>query len=318
MSEHIKNIEIKNFKCFDNFQAEGFGRVNLIGGKNNVGKTAFMEAIGINAHAVDIEHLFSAIVFINFQRNKLENHEMNNLKELFEKTLKYVAKSNIREVVSAVIKGNGKVEYFFKIDNKEITLNANEFSYQINKVDNIYFIDNFGFSNFWLKEVYIAVQRKDKEETLNYYINQFDASIEKFKIFDSSPECRLKESREYRDINEFGGGLKQFVSIISALYACENGYLFIDEIDNGIHYTQLDRVWEIILTLSKEQNVQVFATTHSKECIESYARVAKKLKDKEIVFIELGKNKKDEIKALVMESERFQREIEMDNEVRGW
>ena len=43
--EHfIKNIEIKNFKCFEDFKAEGFGRVNLIGGKNNVGKTAFMEA----------------------------------------------------------------------------------------------------------------------------------------------------------------------------------------------------------------------------------------------------------------------------------
>ena len=40
----IENIEIKNFKCFENFSAEGFGRVNLIGGKNNVGKTAFMEA----------------------------------------------------------------------------------------------------------------------------------------------------------------------------------------------------------------------------------------------------------------------------------
>ena len=45
MSEHfIKNIEIRDFKCFDEFKAEGFGRVNLIGGKNNVGKTAFMEA----------------------------------------------------------------------------------------------------------------------------------------------------------------------------------------------------------------------------------------------------------------------------------
>jgi AAA15 family ATPase/GTPase len=45
MSKHfIKNIKINNFKCFDNFEAEGFARVNLITGKNNVGKTAFMEA----------------------------------------------------------------------------------------------------------------------------------------------------------------------------------------------------------------------------------------------------------------------------------
>ena len=77
MNKHfIKNIEIKNFKCFKNFKAEGFERVNLIGGKNNVGKTALMEAIGINTHAKDISTLFSSIVFSNFQRDKLENITM--------------------------------------------------------------------------------------------------------------------------------------------------------------------------------------------------------------------------------------------------
>ncbi len=44
MDEHLKEIEIKDFKCFKDFKANGFKRVNLIGGKNNVGKTAFMEA----------------------------------------------------------------------------------------------------------------------------------------------------------------------------------------------------------------------------------------------------------------------------------
>jgi len=317
MSEHfIKEIEIKNYKLFKDFRADGFGRVNLIGGKNNVGKTAFMEAIGINAHAIDIESLFSAIVFVNFQRNKLENSNIDNPKELFEKTSQYYSKSNIREVGFSIIRGYGKVEYSFKIDGREIILNANEFSYQINKIDNIYFIDSFGFSNFWLKEVYISVQRKDKEETLNSYINQFDPNIEKFKIFDNSPECRLKDSKEYRDINEFGGGLKQFVSIISALYACENGYLFIDEIDNGIHYSKLDLLLEIIITLSTEQNVQLFATTHSKECIEFYARVAKKLKDKDTKFIKLTKLENRGVIAGVRDYDMLQYALEDGHEVR--
>jgi len=36
MSKHfIREIEIKNYKLFKDFKAEGFGRVNLIGGKNN-------------------------------------------------------------------------------------------------------------------------------------------------------------------------------------------------------------------------------------------------------------------------------------------
>jgi AAA15 family ATPase/GTPase len=317
-SHFIKNIEIKNFKCFDNFKAEGFGRVNLIGGKNNVGKTAFMEAIGINAHGKEVSTLFSAILFSNFQRYKLENITMDNPKLIFEKTKVYHSKSNIREVGYAIKDSDGKIEYDFKIDTKEILINTNEFSYQIKKIKNIYFIDNFGFNNFWLKEVYIALQRIDEEETLNSYINKFDNSIDKFKIFDNSPECRLRGKREYRDINEFGDGLKQFISIICALYACEGGYLFIDEIDSGIHYTKLDLLWEIILTISKEYGVQVFATTHSKECIESYARVAKRLEDEDITMTTMARNPKGELKALVWNRAQFFSELEQNHEVRGW
>jgi len=70
--EHfIKNIEIKNFKCFENFKAEGFGRVNLIGGKNNVGKTAFMEACSINIYSQDIESMTMALRNPRYRREKI-------------------------------------------------------------------------------------------------------------------------------------------------------------------------------------------------------------------------------------------------------
>ena len=94
--------------------------------------------------------------------------------------------------------------------------------------------------------------------------------------------------------------------------------LFIDEIASGIHYSNYDKLWEIILTISKEQNVQVFATTHSKECIESYARVAKKLEDEEITMTLLARNPKNELKALVYNDKMFYSELEQNHEVRGW
>jgi AAA15 family ATPase/GTPase len=31
---------------------------------------------------------------------------------------------------------------------------------------------------------------------------------------------------------------RHLVSIVTSLYAAENGYLFIDEMDNGIHYSE--------------------------------------------------------------------------------
>ena len=47
-NNHIENINIHKFKCFDSFKVDSFRRVNLIGGKNNVGKTALLEACFIS------------------------------------------------------------------------------------------------------------------------------------------------------------------------------------------------------------------------------------------------------------------------------
>ena len=48
MSKHfVKNISFENFKCFKELKYNGFKRVNLIGGKNNIGKTSFMEGLNL-------------------------------------------------------------------------------------------------------------------------------------------------------------------------------------------------------------------------------------------------------------------------------
>ncbi|WP_041933389.1 AAA family ATPase [Gloeothece verrucosa] len=41
----LEEIDIENFRCFEDTKISGFERVNLIGGKNNSGKTALLEAL---------------------------------------------------------------------------------------------------------------------------------------------------------------------------------------------------------------------------------------------------------------------------------
>jgi hypothetical protein len=54
MNEHfLAEIEIKQFKCFTNFKASGFRRVNMIGGQNN--NLWCYESVGLSA----IPHLLS-------------------------------------------------------------------------------------------------------------------------------------------------------------------------------------------------------------------------------------------------------------------
>jgi AAA15 family ATPase/GTPase len=119
-------------------------------------------------------------------------------------------------------------------------------------------------------------------------------------------------------LSESGQGIKTFINIIFSMFILKDRTLFIDEIENGIHYSLFDEFWEIVLTLSKERNIQVFATTHSKECIESYNRVSNKLNDIDTVYFELAKNKKT--KKLFMrnlDSEQLEYELTHQGRYRG-
>ncbi len=320
MSEHfIKEIEIKNYKLFKDFKASGFGRVNLIGGKNNVGKTAFMEACWIHCYGKSTEKMSVALASVTTQRELLEYVGKELTKDVFQKNLErnasFHVKSNLHETFFKVYQENGEKNYQFLFANHNIDINANKFNYDIQSSDSLYFISSFGVSNKKLKTLYEVVQIQDKEELLYQFINQFDKNILNFKIIGGDkPKCKVSDG-VYIDINEFGDGLKHYISIICALYAYKNGYLYIDEIGNGIHYTNYDKLWEIILTISKEQNVQVFATTHSKELIESYARVAKRLEEDDITFMSMYREDEN-IKSIILDNKSFIQRVELGLENR--
>ena len=52
-----------------------------------------------------------------------------------------------------------------------------------------------------------------------------------------------------------------------AFHEGRGGMIFIDEVENGLHYSVLEDVWKELSWLSKEFDVQIFATTHSNECM---------------------------------------------------
>ena len=58
-----------------------------------------------------------------------------------------------------------------------------------------------------------------------------------------------------------------------AITQCKGGVLLVDEIDTGLHYTVMSRMWKLIFSAAKEFDVQVFATTHSYDCVYSLAQI---------------------------------------------
>ncbi|MCX7012289.1 MAG: ATP-binding protein [Candidatus Sumerlaeota bacterium] len=64
-----------------------------------------------------------------------------------------------------------------------------------------------------------------------------------------------------------GEGLQRMASLLLAIATTAGGIVLIDEIENGLHHSVLPKVWRAIADAAKRFDVQVFATTHSYECI---------------------------------------------------
>jgi hypothetical protein len=66
-----------------------------------------------------------------------------------------------------------------------------------------------------------------------------------------------------------GEGIRRLLSILLALNQAKGGNVLIDEVENGLHHSVMVPVWTAIVEAARRAEVQVFATTHSYECIEA-------------------------------------------------
>ncbi|MDD5201571.1 MAG: AAA family ATPase [Sulfurimonas sp.] len=316
MDEHLlREIEIKDFKCFKDFKAEGFKRVNLIGGKNNVGKTAFMEACYLGINTKIKKDFFHSLLVLELNRNPLKEFEILQDTNSFD--FKFsdskIKINNSSASASFVTDGlyekpkktynEGVKEFLDFYQSKEKPLN----------IKNNSFISQTSMRQNYIVDCIDELKLLQKWDYLNRAL--YDSfQIKKIDVIKN--KVMLLKDDTFLDLSEFGDGLKQFIAIFLSLYLNKDKVIFLDEIENGIHYSFLDKLWEIILKISKEQNVQVFATTHSKECIESYARVAKKLEDEDITYIKMSKQQDGSIYAGVREYDILENSIAQDHEVR--
>jgi hypothetical protein len=68
-----------------------------------------------------------------------------------------------------------------------------------------------------------------------------------------------------------GEGMRRLLVLASGL-ACAKGSLFIDEIDTGLHYLVMPEMWKLVVSKAVDSKIQVFATTHSWDCVEGLSQ----------------------------------------------
>jgi len=86
------------------------------------------------------------------------------------------------------------------------------------------------------------------------------------------PVVSLKNNGGRIRVSSMGDGINRILTIILAMLNSIDGVLLIDEFENGLHYSVQQKLWNIIFMLSEKLNIQVFATTHSNDCISGFTQ----------------------------------------------
>ena len=90
------------------------------------------------------------------------------------------------------------------------------------------------------------------------------------------PYVTLKDTGQRFRLSSMGDGINRVLSIILGLVNCKGGVFLLDEFETGLHYTVQTKLWEVIFMLSEKLNIQVFVTSHSRDCINSFVAANEK------------------------------------------
>ena len=108
-----------------------------------------------------------------------------------------------------------------------------------------------------------------------------------------------------------GDGTKRVLALFLSFLRAQHGVLLVDEIENGLHYSVLANVWKNLALMAREFDVQVFATTHSYECIVAANSAFTELESEDLHLHRLYQRSASEpVKAMTYTKEALDTNIE--------
>ena len=386
----VKTLSVKNFKLLRDFSIESLGRVNLIVGRNNSGKSTVLEAIRILA-ANGAQSIINDIVEshddnILAQNLGMEEDDTSIYEGLFsdrrfpedassiyigtKNRSKFVEISRVyyQDAEEEVTDDRGNVVLSHKrtiVEPRELSkiFDASEYDQALQIVTHLN-KDRPNYISF-NERLYYARRRMKlfggnvKTTPISYIPTQFLSmdllaslwdkavltpyyeNVKKFlriisDDFEDLAFIKVSKSGRTRDIertgivklrdqekpvplNGMGDGILRILQLVLGMFPAKNGFLLIDEFENGLHYTVQEEIWRLLFDLSIDLNIQIFATTHSWDCIEAFAKISKDFSDSAELF-RLGssvlKKNKGEVIATVFGQDKLINLTQSDVELR--
>ena len=154
-------------------------------------------------------------------------------------------------------------------------------------------LDSDEIERFWN-----VIALTDKEERIGASLRFIlDKKVERIAIIGNEGQSRRMvvrlEGQSFPvPLESFGDGALRLFGVALALINSQDGFLLIDEVENGIHHSVQRALWKMILKTATENNVQVLATTHSFDCVRGFAQAMTECEESDGTLVRI--ERKDE------------------------
>ncbi len=358
MSElHLDSLEIQNFRCFEHLVIEKLGRVNLIVGKNGVGKTSLLEGLWLLASGAS----WPVIHSILYHRNELVRYNLRANSAIYEQieaiqsffthpstksasaffriggkdageleprfleehyepynesyiidvprdkathAVQPVIEFKLRNDWTIRIKGYPNPGHIMEPEWPDLPVTQGELLRVVIKKsqeDNVVFIPVKGLPWQATARYWDSIALTNKEDAILAFLKKFDPGISRFTFKGDNTQDMVRFSCVRTDrfdsvvpMAKLGEGTQRIFALAIAISVASDGYLLIDEFETGLYHQAQSDVWRAVFKLAHEWNVQVFATTHSWDCVEAFQEAAAENETDEAMLIRLQKKKTSE------------------------
>lgn len=314
----ISSIKIEGYRGFKEFEMDGLGRLNLLVGTNNSGKTSVLEALYLltsqgdplalwnvlwrrgerlrSVHStqteLDVCHLFNGHETHLGSKFTLSatNEKPSRTVSFTIAQLKQKEQKNLLEEPAGyvlVVKGEPKPPVSIISITRAGGINpdnvpSRRLRRRVLEGSPSQFITAESLDSDSLIALWDKVALTPDEGFVMKALQFLDSDIERLASQAGSPSyssgrggfiVKLKDKELPIPIGSMGDGMWRMLALAIAITQCKDGVLLVDEIDTGLHYSVMSDMWRLIFRAAKALNVQVFATTHSYDCIQSLASV---------------------------------------------
>lgn len=311
----IDQLKIENFRGFRSLHLQGLKRVNLIVGSNNSGKTSLLEAVASVTSPSTVENLPAMFRLTTKPKQQ-------------EQFFRWLIADGASECKISALGGHAdSVQSWSKKPLPRVRYTGHTTLHQL----------NVGWSHQRDTERHVipisvqhrqpedmvagfaaAARSKERKNVLENLLAKVDPRIKAAQLDYASEETFISVDvglSEFIPLPQAGQGVYRLVGIFSELLGQRPDLCLIDEIENGLHHSVMKQVWAGLAEAAETLDIQIFATTHSHECLEAAAAAFAERSTFELSVIQLYRVDKG-VQGRVLGREEIETGIEADIELR--